>query len=77
MILEKFFPDFSLIFCKIFKFPDISLTGKTFPIFPGFPDKVGTLSNISCNILAGWSFLGVGIMFSPLDNKEISSLESI
>ena len=30
------------VFCVIF--PDFSLTGKCLPIFPGFPVRVGTLS---------------------------------
>ena len=32
-----------MIFCKISKFHDISMTGKAFVIFPGFPGPVGTL----------------------------------
>ena len=32
-----------MIFCKISKFHDISMTGKAFIIFPGFPGAVGTL----------------------------------
>ena len=34
---------FSMIFCKISKFHDISMTGKAFIIFPGFQGAVGTL----------------------------------
>ena len=34
---------YSMIFCKISKFHDISMTGKAFIIFPGFPGAVGTL----------------------------------
>ena len=34
---------FSMIFCKISKFHDISMTGNAFIIFPGFPGTVGTL----------------------------------
>ena len=33
-----------MIFCKISKFHDISMTGKPFIIFPGFPGAVGTLN---------------------------------
>ena len=33
---------FSMIFCKISKFHDISMTGKAFITFPGFPGAVGT-----------------------------------
>ena len=33
------FPDFDIFL----KFPDFSLTGKSCPIFPGFPVSVGTL----------------------------------
>ncbi len=31
---------------KIAIFPDFSLTGKSFPKFPGFPDRVGTLNSV-------------------------------
>ena len=44
------FPDFSLTFPVCSKFPDFSLTGKCLPIFPGFPGfpvRVGTLSNFT------------------------------
>ena len=32
---------FTMVFCKISKFHDISMTGKAFIIFPGFPGSVG------------------------------------
>ena len=35
---------FSLTFPVCSKFPDFSLTGKCLPIFPGFPVRVGTLT---------------------------------
>ena len=36
-------PHFSMIFGKIIKFHDFSMTGKTIIIFPGFPGVLGTL----------------------------------
>ena len=44
------FPGFVLffhdIFFIIFKFHDMSMTGKANAIFPGFPGAVGTLDNV-------------------------------
>ena len=45
-ITSPSFPEFGVIFPQFpvsSKFPDISLTGKCLPIFPGFP--VGTLTS--------------------------------